>query len=82
MDKMRRYRREYQAMPKGYYHLCTDGWKEGAYLWGSDFLIYSPLSEIIRGEKIGAMSQSAVSIAKSLHFPSGERLRSTPSYLG
>lgn len=35
MDKMRRLRREYQALPKGYYHLCTDGWKDGV-LFGAN----------------------------------------------
>lgn len=29
MDKFQKYRRECQALPKGYYHLCTDGWKDG-----------------------------------------------------
>jgi len=29
MEKMKRLRNEYRSLPKKYYHLCTDGWKEG-----------------------------------------------------
>ena len=29
MKKIRRIRNDYRALPKGYYHFCTDGWKDG-----------------------------------------------------
>ena len=29
MEKYRKERNEYRTMKKGYYHLCTDGWKDG-----------------------------------------------------
>lgn len=29
MEKKKRLRNEYRALPKGYYHFCTDGWQEG-----------------------------------------------------
>lgn len=29
MDNRQKKRREYRAMPHGYYHLCTDGWSNG-----------------------------------------------------
>lgn len=29
MEKYRKERNEYRKMKKGYYHLCTDGWKDG-----------------------------------------------------
>lgn len=35
MRTIEKLRQEYQALPKRYYHLCTDGWKEGV-LFGSD----------------------------------------------
>jgi len=35
MERILKICREYRAMPKGYYHLCTDGWKEGV-LFESD----------------------------------------------
>ena len=29
MDERKKRRKEYRTWKKGYYHLCTDGWKEG-----------------------------------------------------
>ena len=29
MIKIKRLRDEYRALPKGYYHFCTDGWEDG-----------------------------------------------------
>lgn len=29
MIKIRKLRQDYRILPKGYYHLCSDGWKEG-----------------------------------------------------
>lgn len=29
MDKIQKYRKDCRSLPMGYYHLCSDGWKEG-----------------------------------------------------
>lgn len=29
MDRIQKLRREYKLLPKGYYHLCSDGWRDG-----------------------------------------------------
>ena len=45
MKKMRRLRNKYRALPKGYYHFCTDGWKDGL-LFNNEYQYVSAMTSL------------------------------------